>query len=169
MFKEMLTKQQKPVFRIYNIEGLQTPAAPLKHGPLFPNSIRSIICGPSNCGKSNLMMSLLYAPNGLKFENVYVYSKSLHQPKYLMLEHVMEGVPEVNYFKFAENADVMAPSQSLGNAIFVFDDVSTDKQNKIWDGTLALIRFYLCRVMQEHRNKWFEITQISWSYSSKMM
>ena len=131
MFKEMLTKQQKPVFRIYNIEGLQTPAAPLKHGPLFPNSIRSIICGPSNCGKSNLMMSLLYAPNGLKFENVYVYSKSLHQPKYLMLEHVMEGVPEVNYFKFAENADVMAPSQSLGNAIFIFDDVSTDKQNKI--------------------------------------
>lgn len=31
-----------------------------KHGLLFPNTIRCLICGPSNCGKSNVMLSLIF-------------------------------------------------------------------------------------------------------------
>lgn len=53
-----------------------------RHGPLLPNSIRSLVCGPSGCGKTNVVINLLQSPNGLCFENVYIYSKSLHQPKY---------------------------------------------------------------------------------------
>ena len=50
-----------------------------KHGNMLPNSIRGIICGPSNCGKTNVLISLLESPHGVRFENVYVYSKSLQQ------------------------------------------------------------------------------------------
>ncbi|KYN37508.1 hypothetical protein ALC56_08109 [Trachymyrmex septentrionalis] len=47
-----------------------------KHGEMLPSTIRSIICGSSNCGKTNVTISLLESPNGVYFENVYVYSKS---------------------------------------------------------------------------------------------
>lgn len=48
-----------------------------KHSQLLPNTIRCIIAGKSNCGKTNLLISLIESKNGLKFENVYIYSKSL--------------------------------------------------------------------------------------------
>ena len=130
----MRTEQQEPVFEIYNVEALEPISEQsVKHGPLFPNSIRSIICGPSNCGKSNVMMSLMYSPEGLKFENVYVYSKSLHQPKYQTLKSVLNSISEVGYHTFQDNVDIMPPSESKANSIFIFDYVSCDKQNKIRD------------------------------------
>jgi DNA polymerase III delta prime subunit len=52
-----------------------------KNGPLLPDSIRALICGPSGVGKTNLMLCLLTDMNGLKFENIYIYSKSISQPK----------------------------------------------------------------------------------------
>jgi hypothetical protein len=57
-----------------------------RHGRMLPNTIRGIICGSSNCGKTNVMLSLLESTHGVCFENVYVYSKLLHQPKYQYLE-----------------------------------------------------------------------------------
>ena len=36
-----------------------------RHGVLLPGNIRAIICGPSNCGKTNALMNLLYNENGL--------------------------------------------------------------------------------------------------------
>ena len=53
-----------------------------RHGDLLPSSIRAIITGPSGYGKTNSLLTLLTHPNGLRFENVYVYFKSLNQPKY---------------------------------------------------------------------------------------
>lgn len=53
-----------------------------RHGSLLPNTIRCLICGPSNCGKTNVLISLIEDPNGLRFENVYVFSKTLNQEKY---------------------------------------------------------------------------------------
>jgi len=48
-----------------------------KHGVMLPSTIRAI-----NCGKTNVLINLLESPHGVRFENVYVYSKSLQQPKY---------------------------------------------------------------------------------------
>jgi len=56
-----------------------------KHGEMLPSTIRVIICGPSSCGKINVLISLLKNPNGLRFENMYIYSKSLQQPKFRYL------------------------------------------------------------------------------------
>ena len=52
-----------------------------RHGELLPDSIRAVFCGPSNCGKTNRLLALITHPNGIRFENIYVYSKSLNQPK----------------------------------------------------------------------------------------
>jgi len=38
------------------------------------------------------MLSLIESPNGLKFENIYVFSKSLYQPKYEYLEKLIKPI-----------------------------------------------------------------------------
>lgn len=102
-----------------------------RHGPLFPNSVRALVCGPSGCGKTNIAMSLLCEINGLRFDNVYVYSKTLYQSKYKLLEKAMRLVKGTNYFQFSENADVIDPSEAKENSVFIFDDVACSEQDKI--------------------------------------
>lgn len=46
-----------------------------KHGELLPDSIRCIICGPSNSGKTNLLLNLIFSPEGLHLKNIYIFSK----------------------------------------------------------------------------------------------
>lgn len=102
-----------------------------KHGNLLPNSFRAIFTGPSGCGKTNALLSLLLNDNGARFENIYVYSKSLYQHKYELLKSVVQNAEGLRYFAFHNNEDVIDPSEALNNSIFIFDDVSCDKQNKI--------------------------------------
>ena len=59
---------------------------------LFPNTIRTIICGSSYCGKTNTLFSLIFNPNGLRFKNIYLYSKSLNQPNYEFLFEIMNNI-----------------------------------------------------------------------------
>lgn len=93
-----------------------------RHGELLPDSIRGLIVGPSNCGKTNALMSLLIHPNGLKFQNIYVWSKSLEQPKYQRLQQIVEGIDGMNFFGFRDGEDV--PSKPLPLSVFVFDDLA---------------------------------------------
>jgi hypothetical protein len=121
-----------------------------RHGKLFPNSIRCIVCGPSNCGKTNLMLNLLLHPQGLRFENCYVYSKSLQQPKYQFLRKVLEGVKGVGSFFYNDREDVLKPDQVKPNSVMIFDDVAVEKQDIIRDyfsmGRHAGVdSFYLCQ------------------------
>src|SRR5436190_5347826 len=102
-----------------------------RHGILLPDSIRCIICGPSNCGKTNLVLNLLFSPQGLCFENVYIYSKSLHQKKYKFLKCVLSDLSEVGYFPFTDSDEVPHPNEVKPNSIMVFDDVACDKQTNI--------------------------------------
>src|SRR5699024_1759027 len=89
---EMRLVRQDDKLPVKNIDITQSDVIRFKHSKLLPNSIRSIIVGPSNCGKTNVLITLLGHPNGLKFENVYVYSKSLHQPKYEYLKKVLSNI-----------------------------------------------------------------------------
>ena len=125
--------QQERMLPIVNLDEILSTKPPVnsKHGKLLPHSFRAIFCGPSGCGKTNAMLSLLFNPNGAKFKNVYVYSKSLYQPKYQLLQQVLDSVKGVGYFPFKENDDVISPSEAKNHSIFIFDDVSCDKQQKI--------------------------------------
>lgn len=104
-----------------------------KHGDLFPDSVRAIIAGSSGCGKTNALISLIEEPNGLKFQNVYIFSKSLHQPKYQYLQKVIEPIKGMGYFTFSQHDDVVPVSEAKPDSIMVFDDVVTDKSTSVRD------------------------------------
>lgn len=104
-----------------------------RHGELLPNTIRCIICGPSNCGKTNLLISLLIHENGLKFQNVYVYSKTVLQPKYIFLEKVLQRVPGITFQKYHENEQVLSVHNAKPNSVIVFDDVACENQSNMRD------------------------------------
>lgn len=121
-----------------------------RHGTLLPNSIRSIICGPSNCGKTNLLISLIEDPNGLRFENVYIFSKSLHQPKYKLLTNMLGLINKLGLYTFTNNSDVPAPNAVKPNSIMIFDDVACGKQDNIrayfcMGRHNSIDSFYLCQ------------------------
>lgn len=124
--------RQEHTLPIENFDLMQTSTKKHgKHGKLLPDSFRAIICGPSGCGKTNAMMALLYSPNGAKFKNVYVYSKSLYQPKYQLLQEVLTGIKGMGYFPYKENEEIISPDEAKSNSVFIFDDVSCDSQKKI--------------------------------------
>ena len=145
--------RQPVTIRVTNFDDksqMMSPKTRRRHGSMLPNTIRCLICGPSNCGKTNVLVSLLESPHGVRFENVYVYSKSLQQPKYQYLENLLTPIDEIGYFTFSNNSDVIPPNESLPNSIFIFDDVACDKQDTIRE-YFAMGRhsnvdcFYLCQ------------------------
>ena len=131
---EMDIVEQKEKLNICNIDHLTVDnvnSEKSKHGSLLPNTVRCIVSGPSNCGKTNVAMNLIIHENGLRFNNVYVYSKSLHQPKYQLLERAIQNVPNVSYFKFNSDDSIMQPHEAKPYSIFIFDDVSCENHNMI--------------------------------------
>lgn len=108
-----------------------------KHGFLFPSSIRAVIYGLSGSGKTNVMISLLKATNGLKFENVYVYSKSSEQPKYKYLEELLKPIKGIKYSTYSDKDNVITLEEISKNSIMIFDDVACLNQD--------IIRDYFCR------------------------
>lgn len=147
VIKMRLVKQQSNII-VRNLDFAQNKKR--RHSSLLPNSIRALIVGPSNCGKTNVMLSLIESPNGLKFENIYVYSKSLYQPKYEYLKKLISTVKGMGYYTFSDNAEVISPDSAKRNSIMIFDDVACEKQNNI-RSYFAMGRhkdvdsFYLCQ------------------------
>lgn len=121
-----------------------------RHGSLLPDTIRCLVCGPSNCGKTNAVLCLLLDENGLRFRNVYLYSKTPFQPKYVTLGKILEKIPKLGYYVFSDTADIVKPKDAKPNSIFIFDDVACDKQDAMRDyfsmGRHNLIdTFYICQ------------------------
>uniref|UniRef100_A0A023F0Q9 Uncharacterized protein n=1 Tax=Triatoma infestans TaxID=30076 RepID=A0A023F0Q9_TRIIF len=124
-----------------------------RHGTLLPNNIRALICGTSGSGKTNVMACLLVQPNGLKFANVYICSRSLQQEKYLYLEQVFKLVPEIGFYKLSDTQQVIAPEEAKTNSIIIFDDIAMDQQD--------IIRQYFS--MSRHR--WIDCFYLTQSYA----
>lgn len=147
---EMRFIKHKSSLHIMNINCDSEQEHHHRHSDLLPNDIRCIIVGPSNCGKTNLMFMLLTHENGLRFENVYLYSKSLFQPKYELLKKILQRVNGLNYFPYSDNVDIVKASDARPNSVFIFDDVACDKQDCMRDyfsmGRHKNIdSFYLCQ------------------------
>ncbi len=102
-----------------------------RHGPLLPDSIRCIICGPSNCGKTDLMLKLLVYPKGLRFSNCYVYSKSLNQKKYQFLQDIFNDIDDMEAEFISDHEDMLEPGAIKPDSVVVFDDMATEKQDII--------------------------------------
>ena len=120
-----------PIVNLDSICEVETNRQQQRHGELLPNTIRAVISGPSGCGKTNLLLSLLFGENGLRFENIYIFSKTLYQPKYEFLNKVISNIPEIEIFNYSNNDEIIDPQDAKTNSIFIFDDVVCDKQNNI--------------------------------------
>jgi len=144
-----------------------------KHGNMLPISIRGIICGPSNCDKTNVLISLLESPHDVRFENVYIYSKSFQQPKYRYLKNLLTPIEEISYFTYSNNSNIVSPSEALPNSIFIFDDVACDKQDVIrvlFNGSTRMSTpFISVRHMQRYQSILYATTQISWFFLNRML
>jgi Poxvirus A32 protein len=116
---------------ITNLDFGANELARTRHSPLFPNNVRMLIVGTSGCGKTNVMVHMITNPNGLRFKNIYIYSKSLYQPKYLYLAEILKNVPEINYETFSNTNEVLPPGDVREDSLFIFDDVICDKQENM--------------------------------------
>ena len=121
-----------------------------RHSPLLPNTLRAVFCGPSNSGKTNALISLITNENGLYFQNIYLYSKSLNQPKYRYLETLLEPIKEIGFYQFCDNEQVISPDEAKPNSLMIFDDIACEKQNHLkayfcMGRHKGVDSFYLCQ------------------------
>lgn len=128
----MKVEQQKTVLPIKNHDSITLYKGVKKHGVLFGGSSkRALVVGRSGSGKTNVILSLLEHPNGLRFENIYVYSKSLYQPKYEYLKVLLTPIKEIGYHEFKDGDRIVQPDDIKPNAVIIFDDVVSCDQNII--------------------------------------
>lgn len=97
-----------------------------RHSELLPNNLRCIIAGPSGCGKTNMLIGLIESEHGLKFENIYLYSKTLDQEKYQYLCEMLRPIKEIGCYTFSASDKIVDPNQMKKNSLIVFDDVIND-------------------------------------------
>jgi len=57
---------------------------------MFPRSIRGLIVGKRNCGKTTLLLNFLLRPEWSDYHNLMVFGKSLFQPEYRILNKALE-------------------------------------------------------------------------------
>jgi hypothetical protein len=94
--------------------------------PLWP--FRLLICGSSGCGKTNLLMNLIY--NYLYYNKIYIYAKDLTESKYQMLQDFFEEVNETMKDETGEYFQVAIFSSSKDEIVNV-DDLNKEYQNLI--------------------------------------
>lgn len=100
---------------------------PKRHSDLLPNNLRCIIAGPSGCGKTNVLTSLIESKHGLKFENIYLYSKTLEQEKYIYLCEMLRSIKEIGCYTFPASENIIPVNEMKKNSLVVFDDVINDQ------------------------------------------
>ena len=76
------------------------------NNPLLPRSIRGLIVGKSQCGKTTLLLNLLLRPGWLDYDNLQVFGKSLFQPEYRILKKSFEEkLPKEAIIRLFDNRD----------------------------------------------------------------
>ena len=62
-----------------------------ENNTLLPQSLRGLVIGKSECGKTTVIFNLLLQPDRLDYNHLYVFGKSLHQQEYKVLRKGFEG------------------------------------------------------------------------------
>ena len=103
-----------------------------RHSDLFGgNCKRAIVVGSSGTGKTNILLTLLTHPNGLRFQNLYLCSKTLSQSKYNYLRYLMKPMTDFFYYECSEIENMVTPCTVKEYSIVIFDDVQCTPQNII--------------------------------------
>lgn len=129
----MKLTQKDNRFKVINYDAFSDDNQHSRQGPNLPSDIRAIFAGSSNSGKTNLILSLLLSPHGISFKNIYLFSKTLEQPKYKFLKRVMDG-EAINFKQFSDGSEV---KEVPNHTVVIHDDVTFDPH---FDG-LAKVMF----------------------------
>ena len=82
------------------------------NNPLFPRSIRGLIVGKSNCGKTTLLLNLLLRPGWRDYDNLCVFGRSLFQLEYRILKKAFEeNFPKENILRLFDMREEIQNSQ----------------------------------------------------------
>lgn len=104
---------------------------------LIPRPLRCLIVGTSGSGKTNLLLNFIYNDKGLKFKNLYVFSRSITQTAYTNLQDIYTKVEsklgrKIAYF-YSDCNDLITVDECQPNSLVVFDDCLLEKQTPIKD------------------------------------
>lgn len=107
---------------------------PKERKTFFPEILRLLIVGPSNCGKTNLLLNLIHK-DWIKFTYLYIFSKTIEQKGYSDLREEYEKYEKEYGFSLAFfNSDMsLIPSfeECEPNSLVVFDDCILEDQSEI--------------------------------------
>ena len=98
--------------------------------PCMPaDTFRMLICGPSNSGKTNILLHMLYKL--LVYDKIYLCTKNLHQDKYqFMIDDFNKRVNPVAGYNVIEGVNDVIPMELLpidNQKIVIFDDMVCEK------------------------------------------
>ena len=86
------------------------------NSPLLPRSLRGLIVGKSNCGKTVLLLNLLLKENWLDYNNLLVFGNSLHQDEYQILKRGFDmKLEKKQILNLFQNQDLISPFEALKN------------------------------------------------------
>ena len=128
MTDKLQIEEQQPRIEIGKSELDEVNSGQCIHNDIFPSHFQCLIIGKSNSGKTNLLIELLLNKNGLKYENVYLVTKSLHQTKYINLRKVFDLIPEIGFHCYPSVDDLPNPDECKPYSIVIFDDVSATNE-----------------------------------------
>ena len=120
--------------KIPNYDPSLTAKSNYKQGhPCMPaDTFRMLICGPSNSGKTNILLHMLYKL--LTYDKIYLYAKNLHQDKYqYMIDDFDERVNPVTGYDVIEGANDVIPLEVLptdNQKIVIFDDMVCESNQR---------------------------------------
>ena len=125
---------QAKKMKIPNYDPSLTAKSNYKQGhPCMPaDTFRMLICGPSNSGKTNILLHMLYKL--LAYDKIYLSAKNLHQDKYqYMIDDFDTRVNPVTGYNVIEGANDVIPLEVLptdNQKIVIFDDMVCESNQR---------------------------------------
>jgi len=129
----MLFKKQHPPLLLSSFDDVSEKSSKVnyRHSPLFgSDNLRALIVAPSGGGKTNLMLDLLIHENGLRYKNIYLYSKTLNQPKYEFLAKVLNPL-SIGFFTSNTITNLIPLEDVKPESIIIFDDLMCDPDQSL--------------------------------------
>ena len=86
------------------------------NSPLLPSSLRGLIVGRSNSGKTVLLLNLLLRDGWLDYNNLLVFGNSLHQEEYQIIKKGFEmKLGKKQVLNLFNNQNLMPPLEAIEN------------------------------------------------------
>ena len=84
------------------------------HNSTIPESFRMLIVGPSNCGKTVLLLKMLLTPGYLDYNNLIIFSKTIDQPEFQLLMHGFNaGLTKEDIIDIFRNQDKIPTNMTM--------------------------------------------------------